>query len=87
MPIIRNPFRKNPGDQILEDGARPMPTSPAEAGKPSGQRPSPLQLRPNGDKQPTEYKLSGMTISQSSTLTRDEGNNQGAMSYADALQM
>ncbi|KAI9670556.1 MAG: hypothetical protein M1831_005776 [Alyxoria varia] len=64
MTIIRNPFRRNPGDPALEDASRPGSSNGTVNGaggptpKSNGQKVGPLDVRPNGDKQPAEYKLS-----------------------------
>lgn len=58
MPLIRNPFRRTPGDQVTEDASRPPISPRTESDKSIGSRPSPLLIRPNGATQPREYKLS-----------------------------
>ena len=61
MPLqMRNPFRKAPGDHFADENARP-PTARGEEASKGGIYGSvkPLEIRPNGDKQPAEYKLSG----------------------------
>ncbi|KAI9728656.1 MAG: hypothetical protein M1828_002762 [Chrysothrix sp. TS-e1954] len=80
MPIIRNPFRKAPGDVAIEESGRPYSNGTDHKSEARGTKP--LSIRPNGEKSPTEYKLSGefdrkWTPNASADVYHEEINDSG----------
>ena len=79
MTIIRNPFRRSPGEVALEDANRPVSSNGTVNGadgpntKSNGQNVGPLDVRPNGNKQPAEYKMSGEQPTLTLINHRDSG--------------
>lgn len=63
MPILRNPFRKAPGDHLNDENGRPIGTLIGLGQKKSDQdtssiKPQSIDLT-DAQQQPVEYKLSG----------------------------
>ena len=64
MPILRNPFRKTPGDHVNDENTRPAAytvtgvTQKKTDQDTAGVKPQSIDLT-GAQQQPTEYKLSG----------------------------